>query len=289
MRKKLIFAIVSILLSSNLFAIDSKTKSVSNNAVSSAKKEVKDSSNVVKQAIKAINYTHEALLYLNKKETKKAKDVIKKSIGELAEVLNTKNAPYLLLIDSKVNVYEFVANIKEVSKIKNRVKELIEQNKLVEARRLLNSLRDKIDIVSVNLPLATYPKALELSLKYINENKIDEAKDVLSMALSTLVNVETIIPIPLLKAQSLVEEAKKISKKDKSQALKYLNEAKYQLKLAQTLGYHSLSNTTYKSLKNSIDELKSELNKGNKTKGLFDNLIDKLKSFKDKAISSSNH
>ena len=50
-----------------------------------------------------------------------------------------------------------------------------------------------------------------------NTKKIDETKDVLTMALSTLVEIDSIIPIPLIKAQALVEEAAKMIKKNKNQ------------------------------------------------------------------------
>ena len=118
-----------------------------------------------------------------------------------------------------------------------------------------------------------------------NEEKTKEAKDVLTMALSTLVEVENVIPIPLIKAQALVEEASKTIKKDKKQTLKYLDEAKHQLVIAEDLGYTSTSDTTYKMLKDEITKLESEIHKGHKTASIFSDLIQKLKEFKEKAIS----
>ena len=269
-------------------ALDKKVENVSNNAVINAKKEVKNNSHLVKQAISAIGYTNKALVYLEQNDVKKAKSVIKKAIGELADVLNAKNAPYLLPIDFKMEAYEFVSDIKEIEQIKSEIKKMINKNKLIQARRLLNRLRNEIEVKTINLPVATYPAALSLSLKYLNENKISEAKDILSMALSTLVNVETIIPISLLKAQTLVYEAKEVLKKDKNQALKYLIEAQYQLKLSKALGYTSSSDTTYKNLDDIINDLQNKITNGDKTSSIFDNLLSKLKEFKDKAINTFN-
>jgi methylthioribose-1-phosphate isomerase len=108
------------------------------------------------------------------------------------------------------------------------------------------------------------------------------------MALSTLVEVDTIIPIPLVKAQALVQAASKIVKKNPKEALKYLEQAKYELKLSQALGYSSTSATTYKMLKDRIDKIESMIKEKHSVTNLFEELIQKLKEFKEKAIEHVN-
>ena len=286
--KKLVTSIaLGSLLVSNAFAIDAKTANVNKNAVIKAEKQARNTQ-LVKEAIKAIQYTQDALIYLNNNKIDKAKAALKNAVGELAIVLNSPNPPYLLPVDINIQAYEFQGKLEDVAKIVEKAKLLVVANKLPQAREVLNTLRDEIVIKTVNLPLATYPSALNLAIKYLNEGKVKEAKEVLTMALSTLVEVDTIIPIPLIKAQALVTQASKIVKKDKNQALKYLEEAKYQLKLAETLGYTSKSDTTYKMLRDEISKLEKEIKKNHNTKGLFEDLIQKLKEFKEKAIHHIN-
>lgn len=277
-------ALASLLVTTSL-AADAKTNQVSKNAVIKAEKKAQNTK-LISEAVKAIQYTQDALVYLNGKDVKKAKESIKKAIGELSGLLNKPNTPYLLPIDVQMNAYQFNGDVKDVAKLVNQAKILVADNKLPEAREVLNSLRDEIEIDTVNLPIATYPATLNLALKYINKNKINNAKDVLAMALSTLVETKTIIPIPLIKAHALVAKAQEIIKKDKKQALKYLDEAKHQLVLAETLGYTSKSNTTYKMLKDEITKLESEIKKGHKTGSIFDDLLKKIKEFKEKAIKT---
>ena len=284
MKKILTSVVAASILVTSSFAADAKTNRVSHNAVIKAEQKAQ-STQLIKEAIRAIQYTQDALIYLNNKKTDKAKESLKKAIGELAVVLNSPNAPYLLPVDVQINAYQFMGDVKKIQSLTTQAKNLLKENKIPEARTILNSLRSEIVIKTVNLPLATYPAALNLAVKYINENKIKEAKDVLAMALSTLVEVDNIIPVPLIKAQALTEEASKIVKKDKKQALKYLDEAKHQLVLAEALGYTSTSDTTYKMLKDSITKLESEISKGHKTGSIFSDLISKLKEFKEKAIS----
>jgi len=284
MKKILTSAALAGLLLTNAIAADSKTNSVSKNAVVKAEQKAQ-STQLIKEAIRAIQYTQDALIYLNNKKTKKATESLKKAVGELAVVLNTPNAPYLLPVDVQIDAYQFVGDTKKIKTLIKQAKKLVSENKIPQAREVLNTLRSEIVIKTVNLPLATYPAALKLAIKYINEGKIKEAKDVLAMALSTLVEVDNVIPIPLIKAQALVEEAGKTIKKDKKQALKYLDEAKHQLVIAEALGYTSTSDTTYKMLKDEITKLENEIHKGHKTASIFSDLIQKLKEFKEKAIS----
>jgi len=293
MKKLVVSALAATLLATSAFAADSKnadakTKNVSNTAIAKAEQKAQDDTKLVKEAIKAIQYTQEALVYLNENKIDKAKEALKNAVGQLALVLNAPNAPYLLPVDIRIEAYQFAGKLEDVAKLVAQAKLLVAQNKLPEAREILNTLRDEIVIKTINLPLATYPAALNLAIKYLNENKIKEAKDVLAMALATLVEVDTIIPIPLIKAEALVIEASKIVKKDKKEALKYLAEAAYQLKLAETLGYTSKSDTTYKMLAEAIAKLEKEIKANHKTEGLFENLIKKLKEFKEKAIKQIN-
>ncbi len=288
MKKLLTSMIAASLLVTSSFAADAKTNQVSKNAVVKAEQNAQSATKLVKEAIRAIQYTQDALIYLNANKKDKAIESLKKAVGELAIVLNAPNAPYLLPVDIQMEAYQFNGKLSDVAKMVDEAKILVAKNKLPQARTILNALRDEIVIKTINLPLATYPAALNLAIKYINEGKVKEAKDVLAMALSTLVEVDTIIPIPIVKAEALVKEASKIVKKDKKEALKYLEEAKYQLKLAETLGYTSKSSTTYKMLKDAINNLEKEIKANHKTGGLFEELIKKLKEFKEKAIEHIN-
>jgi len=283
MKKLLTSIALAGLLVNSAIAADNKTNTVSKNAVIKAEKNAQNTQ-LVKEAIRAIQYTQDALIYLNANKINSAKKALKDAIGELAIVLNAPNAPYLLPVDIQIEAYEFKGRIQDIAKMVTQAKFLVTENKLPEAREILNSLRDEIVIKTINLPLATYPAALQLAIRYLNEGKAKEAKDVLSMALSTLVEINTIIPIPIVKAEGLVIEASKTIKKDKKQAIKYLEEAKHQLKLGELLGYTSKSETTYKMLEKAIKKLEKEIKANHKTEGLFQELLQKLKEFKEKAI-----
>jgi len=285
MKKLLSSIVVAGLLMTNSLAADTKTENVKHNAVLKAENKAEQSKELIKEAIKALKYTQDAYIYLHKNKTDKALESLKKAIGELTVILNKPNAPYLLPVDVRVEADEYVGDIKNIAKQVRTAKIALAKNQLPLTRNILNTLKSEIDIKAINIPLATYPDAIKLAIKYINENKIKEAQDVIAMALNTLVTTDTIIPIPIVKANDLVIEASKIAKKDKKQTLKYLEEAKKQLKIAELLGYTSTSDTTYKMLKNSIENIENKLNHNKNTDSFFEDLKTKLKEFKEKAVS----
>jgi len=282
MKRFLSSIVVAGLIATSSFAADAQTNAISHNAVTKAETKLQNTNSLVKEAVLALKYTNDAVIYLNKKDKKRALSSLKKAIGELTITLNTPNAPYLLPVDMDIEASEYLGTIANISKQITAAKVALSANKIPVARDILNALKSEIDIHTINIPLATYPDAIKLAVKYINEGKISEAKDVLAMALNTLVNVDTIIPIPILKAQELVRVASKSNKKD---ALKYLDEAKRQLKIAELLGYTSTSNTTYEMLKKEINKVEAKI-KGNKnTTSIFEDLKQKLEEFKEKAVS----
>jgi len=256
-------------------------------AVKSAKHAAHDRQlEVVREAVDAVVLTQKVLADLDKNDAKAAKADLEKAIGKLEVVLAHKDAPALLPIDSAITATEYVGDAKSVETALANVKKLLAVGKVQEARRLLNTLQSEIDIVTVNLPLISYPQALKLAAKYLNDGKIKEARDVLEMALGTMVQNEIVIPLPILKAQALIEAASKIAKADKKQALEHLEAARNELRLAKALGYTSRSDTTYKMLDDAIKAVEKEIKGPNKAEKLFEELMAKLKEFKEKALKS---
>ncbi len=286
MRKVIVSVVAAALLGSTGLMAETSAN-VTSKAVKSAKAKAESGKlKVIEEAVSAVVLTQNVLDALDKNDVEKAKRELEKAIGKLEIVLAHKDAPALLPIDSVITATEYMGDLKSIKETLSAVKKLLATKKVQEARRLLDTLQSEIDIVTVSLPLISYPQALRLSARYLNEGKIKEARDVLKMALDTLVRSETIIPLPLLKAQALIEAAQKVAKSDKQQALKHLDAAKKELKIAEALGYTSGSDTTYKMLDDAIEAVEKEIRGKNRAEKLFEELMEKLKEFKEKALKT---
>ena len=281
--KKVIFSVAAALLLSSNIAIAKSSVEVSNEALKIAKKESKkNSAHIIEEAVKAVALTQKVLVDIEKKDKESAIKDIEAAIGKLEVALSAEKSLKFLPVDVAVTSVEYIGNVKKIKDALHTVKKLLNDGKVQEARVLLNTLRSELDLITVSIPVATYPDALKLASKYIHNNELDKAKEVLAIALSTLTKDVVVVPIPIIKAQALIEAASKIAKKDKEQALKHLQAAHDELKKAELLGYVSKSDVTYKDLQKAIKKTEKEIKGKNKAEKLFEDLINKIKSFKEK-------
>jgi len=289
MRKGLISIFVSSLLLTSLSVADANvtltSKQVSQKATQDATADAKSHQvKLVQEAIASLKLSAKALDALNQNKPDEAKKNIELALGKLESILASEKAPKMLPIDNRVIVKNFIGTAKDVEKAIDTVKALLDKGKVQEAGELLISLQSEIDVVVVNLPLASYPDALKLASKYILEKKYEKAKRVLEVALSTFTEVEYIIPIPVVNALELIKTASAIAKTNKEQALKHLEYASDELDKAEKLGYISSSDVTYKQLHELIEKTEKEIKGPNKAEKLFNELIEKLKDFKSKIL-----
>ncbi len=293
MKKVLLSAITaSLLLSTAGIAKEqagknATVKEVNKIAISNAKEDARShEAKLVKEAIESLNFAQNAVIALEHKDKKAATENLEKAIGKLEVIMAAKNAPKLLPINNVIRVQEFVGTAKDVEKSVKMVKDLLDAGKVQEARALIAPLASEIDITVVNLPLASYPDALKLAASYVHDGKLEKAKEVLYIALSTFTEVTEVVPIPLLESADLIAAASRVAKEDKAKALKYLEAASDALDVAEKLGYVSESTTTYKMLHDQIKAVEKEIKGKNKAEKLFEELAAKLKEFKSKIVSS---
>ncbi len=259
---------------------------VSKGAVEKEKKRVEDIKKKLNEtAIKAVAQTWQVLKLLDNNEKDKALELLKKVIGELEVVLAANKDISLIPINAYNVIIDPKLSVDGIEKAISEVKKMLNKGDIQGARVLLNTLQCEIDIVIENLPLATYPDAMKLASKYLIDGKVAEAKSVLSVALNSMVIETIVIPLPLVRASGLIKEASKVAKTDKEQALKYLDDAEEQLRIAQLLGYGNTSPEVYEELDKKIKDIKKEIKGKNKAEQMFEELMKKLKEFKEKLIS----
>ncbi|WP_456391868.1 YfdX family protein [Nitratifractor sp.] len=300
MKKVLLSSVVALaLLGGGLNAAENKTaekssavqksQNVSTMAVRHAKaaaKAKRDDVKVVKEAVDAVALTQEVLVALDKKQKDEAIKKLEKAIGKLEVVMSHPKAPALIPLSASVVVHEFPGTAYDVENAVITSIALLQNKRVQDARLIVQTLQDEIDFVTLNMPLVSYPQALKLAAKFLHEDKVDEAKRVIATALNTFVEVDVVTPIGILQAQELVAAAAEVAKKDKKLALAHLAAAKAALKKAEALGYTSTSDTTYKMLNDAISAIEKEVRGKNKAEKLFEDLIAKLKEFKEKAVKS---
>jgi len=235
----------------------------------------------IKEAAKALEMTAVALKQLDEKKSDKALKTLAMVTGQL-EVMIAKHPDLALApIDSQAIVVDYQGNPDTVKAIRKDAVKLLKAGRLQEARLLIKDIASEIIISTRALPLATYPDVIKSVVPMIDKGDIPLAKTTLEQALSTVVVTQNIIPLPVLRASTALEEAKILANKEKrdekdSKALKaLLQSAKQQLKWAEALGYGDKE--AYEPLYAAIEGIDEKTSDGSRKQGLFDKLKAKVK------------
>jgi len=227
-------------------------------------------------AVAAINDTQNAIKAISQSNKNDALAAIEAATGKI-DILLARNAKAALIpVASEVEVIDTAPfDEKAVQALNNSVSEAVKDKNYPTARLLLYSLESEIRARTYNLPLATYPLALQEAARLLDQGKNDDASKVLGTALNTMVAVDKVTPIPLVLARAAIAAAEEQRQKDKNAAETLLSAAKDQLHRCQELGY-AANATEYSALNTSIAQLDKELKGNGDTTSLFARLKDEL-------------
>jgi hypothetical protein len=132
-------------------------------------------------------------------------------------------------------------------------------------------------VLSVSsVPLATYPTALKSAAALLGEGKTQQAKAVLQTALNTIVVQDTVIPLPIARAEAAIGQAKGLAEKanrseaDSTSLHALLTTARSQLRLGQALGYATEKDMD--DLLKAVDEIESQTTGQRHGIGLLDHI-----------------
>lgn len=241
-------------------------------------------------ATSAIQETQSALKQLDDNKPQDALAALERATGKLDVIL--ARDPQLELAPAGVSVvtYDVEGGVEAVKKVRKQAEDLIDAGQLQEARHLLKGLASETVVSVTNLPLATYPEAIKSAVKLIDQKKFDAAKRVLQAALNTQVVTDTIIPLPVVRAQEYLKTAENLAEKkdrtkDDNDHLKAaLDQANGQIQFAQVLGYGTKKD--FDSLNSQLAEIRDKTADNKSGTGFFAkikaSITDLLKSSQSK-------
>jgi murein L,D-transpeptidase YcbB/YkuD len=228
------------------------------------------------EAIAAIQQTERALTAIAEGRIEEALAAIEQATGKINILLSRNPATALIPVNVQVNVIDTAPqSISDIVLLRDAADAALEINDLPAARTLLDSLRSEIRVRSYNLPLATYPVALQRAARLLDQKNTGEAGTVLLIALNTLAVIDQVTPLPLLLAREAVNQAQATNDKDVAQKL--LEAADDQLVRLMELGY-TPDNSEYSALRDEIKNLRKQLKGNEDTTSLFSRIKEKLAS-----------
>lgn len=244
---------------------------------------------IMTEAVTALQETRNALKALDDNKTRDALAALEKATGKL-EIIPARE-PELALAPTGVTAvtHDILGSLEAVKTATAEAGDLLEDGRVQEARHLLRGLASETVISTTNLPLATYPAAIKKAVRLIDEDKTKEAKVVLQTALNTLVVTNTVIPLPVVTAESLLEEAEKLAEnkeRTEEESIRLnalLNAAQTEIEFAQALGYGTKKD--FNVLYEELDLIREKTGSGKSGFGFFDKIQKRITSmFKDSQL-----
>ncbi len=280
----------------DLQTIQQITKEINPDVEKAIKKEIdpileKVKKKISDEAVKVVENSTKIIELLDKNQKDDALSLIETSIGKLEIILNEHPEISLLPVSVTAKIYDTVLTLSEIKENREILKTLITKGYLQDARIILEGMVSEIDIQEKDLPLITYPKALSIAATLIKKDKINDAKKVIQDALNALIIKEDVIPLPLIKAQVILEKVSSIVEKknfSKEKAITYLKVADYEISMAEELGYGK-RDKEFKDLHTRIENIKEKISANEESKGLIKQLLDNLLKFRKKIFNKKEN
>ena len=231
---------------------------------------------LVEEAASALEETQAAIYAIDSGNTDEAIDALARATGKLEIILAREPSLALAPVGTSVVEHDLLATPEAVKELRDRIEDLIDDDRLQVARLLMDGLASEMVVSVSNLPLATYPDAIKRAAALLDEQKPEEAKLVLLNALSTVVVTDTIIPLPIVRAEAHVAAAKELAAKedrtaeDNQAIVAALAAAREQIELGQALGYATKQDLD--NLLEAIDELEEETKGDNAAASFFERI-----------------
>ena len=239
---------------------------------------------LLSEAVDALAQTRTAIQALEDGDEQGALDALARATGRLDLILARSPDLALAPVDVTVTRRDLIATIEAVEDLRDRIEDLVEDGELQAARPLMASFGSEAVIQTTSVPLGTYPRAIKDAAALIDAGRSGEARARLEAALTTLVVEETIVPLPLVRAQALIEQARdqleaagadSAANGKASMNLRSLIEnADYQVRLARALGYGD--DALYDELEDELEELEDSVEQGREPGGLISSIRERI-------------
>jgi hypothetical protein len=231
------------------------------------------------EAIAGIEETQKAVNAIAAGKTEEAIAAIERATGKINVLLARNPATGLVPVSVEVEVIDTAPHESQaILDIAKEASKAVDERDFPAARTLLYALMSEIRVRTYNLPLATYPKALQEAARLLDRKATQDANNVLLTALNTLVVVDRATPLPLVLSREAINQAQSKSQQDKKAAQTLLETARKELQRARELGYAG-KDQEYADLNNQISSLEKQIKGNEDATAAFSKLKEKLSAF----------
>ena len=246
---------------------------------------------LIKEAVDALAETKVAIEALHEGNKQDAIDALARVTGKLETVVAREPDLAMAPVAADYRIVDLIATPETVRDIGILIEHHVRRGDFQIARSLMRDFASEIVIELRALPLKTYPDAILEATRLIDEGKTEAATTILNTALSTVAVVETVVPLPTVRAKAMISKAKALQAGEASDADgkpsldDYIEGARVELEIAEALGYGRKKD--FKDLHNAIADLKKSLKDRKEAAGIFSKIADHFEDLKARLFDAS--
>jgi len=252
----------------------------------------KEQEKVTADAVDALSAMVDAIDSLRNGDEQEAREHLTDAIGRF-EVLTTRNPDLALApVDTSVEVFDLYADEDAIKDAIHRVEKLLDDGEVQQARTLMADLASEQVVTVEYIPFTTYPDVLRRAVVILDDGNLDEAASMLEDEMQLVVVTSDVYPLPLLRTEVLLDEAKELAEKsersgDESKRLTdLLDGADEQIRIGHLLGYFDKSET--RDFRNEIKEIRRKTQGSGHGKGFFNRIESLFKKAHKKSSQSAS-
>ncbi len=265
---------------------DDQVKSVQKNVDSQTGDQTSDKQAEVREdAVAALRAARHALRALDDGDADEAMASLETAIGKLQIILARDPKLAFVPVGVEITKLDTLASPEDIRRAIDEAERMLKKGRVQEARHMLAVLGSEIVIHETSLPLVTFPPSLAMIAPLIDEGKLDAARSMLTETLNTMVVTDHVIPLPLVRADLLIEKAGElaaVTDRSESQS-KELNEAldsaEKQIEMARLLGYGTEDD--FDELAKEMKTIREKIKNHKNEEGFVDKIRNKIKAMRE--------
>jgi len=268
---------------------DPQVKAQAKNGIEQQRQEAQQQAEktVDHDASAAIEETQKAIAAIASGKNDEAVAALERATGKINVLVARNPQTAFIPVHAAVDVIDVAPlDVKAIKVIAKAAEKAVDDRDYPASRLLLQALVSEIRVRIYNLPLATYPLAMQDAARLLDQKKPQEARAVLEAALNTIVVIDRVTPLPIAVAQEAINEAQAERDKDKHHSLELLAMARAELDRAKALGYAG-KDPEYPALNQEVSEVEKQINGNQDSGSAFHRLKERVASFFRRQSSSA--
>jgi len=216
--------------------------------------------NIIQEAADVISLTRSVISSISDKDYADAIETLNTAIARAELIIRTDHATRIIS-EVNIEVLDRVEDAETAVHLINNIDSLMELGELQEAKNLMKQLTSELRITRESISILSYLQTLKNADQLLKNKQYENALLELNSVLDNITIERSVTPLPLIIAQKMINVSENLMREeqpDKENVLTLLNNAEYQVRFSELLGYGKTENE-YQDIFDKIKKIRNDL------------------------------